>query len=101
MTCLIVNHENTTWNYYTGRDRAYLLPAAIFRMGGAAVLMSNRCACLKLQGPNILYLERPMLGAEASILKMTMPAKSKQQSHFTACEGVKKNFARVLPAKAP
>ncbi|CAK0731645.1 hypothetical protein CVIRNUC_000023 [Coccomyxa viridis] len=42
MTCLIVNHENTTWNYYTGRDRAYLLPAAIFRMGGAAVLMSNR-----------------------------------------------------------
>ena len=47
MTCLIVNHENTTWNYYTGRDRAYLLPAAIFRMGGAAVLMSNRCACLK------------------------------------------------------
>ena len=43
MTCLIVNHENTTWNYYTGRDRAYLLPAAIFRMGGAAVLMSNRC----------------------------------------------------------
>ena len=43
MTCLIVNHENTTWNYYTGRDRSYLLPAAIFRMGGAAVLMSNRC----------------------------------------------------------
>ena len=43
MTCLIVNHENTTWNYYTGRDRAYLLPAAIFRTGGAAVLMSNRC----------------------------------------------------------
>ena len=55
MTCLIVNHENTTWNYYTGRDRAYLLPAAIFRMGGAAVLMSNRCPT-KRSSPSILSL---------------------------------------------
>ncbi len=42
MTCLVVNHENTTWNYYRGRDRAFLLPIAIFRPGGAAVLLSNR-----------------------------------------------------------
>ena len=43
MTCLVVNHENTTWNYYRGRDRAFLLPTAIFRPGGAAALLSNRC----------------------------------------------------------
>ena len=42
MTCLVVNHENTTWNYYRGRDRAFLLPTAIFRPGGAAALLSNR-----------------------------------------------------------
>ena len=47
MTCLVVNHENTTWNYYRGRDRAFLLPTAIFRPGGAAALLSNRFAALR------------------------------------------------------
>jgi hypothetical protein len=43
-TCLVVNHENITWNYYRGRDRAFLLAGALFRVGGAAALLSNRCA---------------------------------------------------------
>lgn len=43
-TCLVVNHENMTWNYYRGRDRAFLLPGALFRLGGAAALLSNRRA---------------------------------------------------------
>ena len=47
MTCLVVNHENTTWNYYRGRDRAFLLPTAIFRPGGAAALLSNRFDTLR------------------------------------------------------
>ncbi len=42
-TCLVVNHENITWNYYRGRDRAFLLAGALFRVGGAAALLSNRC----------------------------------------------------------
>ena len=41
-TCLVVNHENITWNYYRGRDRAFLLAGALFRVGGAAALLSNR-----------------------------------------------------------
>ena len=43
-TALIVNHENITYNYYRGRDRAFLLAGALFRPGGAAVILSNRCS---------------------------------------------------------
>ena len=43
-TALIVNHENITFNYYRGRDRAFLLAGALFRPGGAAVILSNRCS---------------------------------------------------------
>lgn len=34
--------ENTTLNWYFGNDRSMLLSNCIFRMGGAAVLLSNR-----------------------------------------------------------
>lgn len=49
----MVNHENITWNYYRGRDRAFLLAGALFRVGGAAALLSNRwrpasrCLCMQ------------------------------------------------------
>ena len=45
-TALIVNHENITYNYYRGRDRAFLLAGALFRPGGAAVILSNRCSSI-------------------------------------------------------
>ena len=41
-TALVVNHENITYNYYRGSDRSYLLAGALFRIGGAAALFSNR-----------------------------------------------------------
>lgn len=50
-TCLVVNHENITWNYYRGRDRAFLLAGALFRVGGAAALMSNRCGQTPSRAP--------------------------------------------------
>ena len=44
-TALIVNHENITNCFYRGKDRSYLLAGALFRIGGAAALMSNRQVC--------------------------------------------------------
>lgn len=46
-TALVVNHENITYNYYRGSDRSYLLAGALFRIGGAAALFSNRCAAIQ------------------------------------------------------
>ncbi|XP_040998103.1 3-ketoacyl-CoA synthase 1-like [Juglans microcarpa x Juglans regia] len=39
---LVVSTENITLNWYFGNDRSMLLSNCIFRMGGAAVLLSNR-----------------------------------------------------------
>lgn len=41
---LIVNHENITQNWYTGNDRSMLVCNCLFRIGGAAALVSNRWA---------------------------------------------------------
>nr|XP_023896431.1 3-ketoacyl-CoA synthase 1-like [Quercus suber] len=39
---IVVSTENITLNWYFGNDRSMLLSNCIFRMGGAAVLLSNR-----------------------------------------------------------
>uniref|UniRef100_A0A7C9ADG2 3-ketoacyl-CoA synthase n=2 Tax=Opuntia streptacantha TaxID=393608 RepID=A0A7C9ADG2_OPUST len=39
---LIVSTESMTLNWYCGNDRSMLLPNCLFRMGGAAVLLSNK-----------------------------------------------------------
>ena len=39
---LIVAHENITNNYYPGNNRSCLVSNCLFRVGGAACLMSNR-----------------------------------------------------------
>ena len=41
---LVVNHENITNCFYRGKDRSFLLAGALFCVGGAAALMSNRRA---------------------------------------------------------
>uniref|UniRef100_A0A7I4EPP4 3-ketoacyl-CoA synthase n=1 Tax=Physcomitrium patens TaxID=3218 RepID=A0A7I4EPP4_PHYPA len=39
---VVVSTENITLNWYFGNDRSMLLSNCIFRMGGAAILLSNR-----------------------------------------------------------
>ncbi|KAA8530565.1 hypothetical protein F0562_005274 [Nyssa sinensis] len=39
---LVVSTEIITPNYYQGNQRAMLLPNCLFRMGGAAILLSNK-----------------------------------------------------------
>ncbi|XP_073309273.1 probable 3-ketoacyl-CoA synthase 21 [Primulina huaijiensis] len=40
---LILSTEFMSMNWYTGTNRSMLLSNCLFRMGGAAILMSNRC----------------------------------------------------------
>ncbi|XP_065860069.1 3-ketoacyl-CoA synthase 1 [Euphorbia lathyris] len=39
---VVVSTENITQNWYFGKEKSMLLPNCIFRMGGAAVLLSNK-----------------------------------------------------------
>lgn len=39
---VVVSTEMVTFNWYTGRNRSMLIPNCFFRMGGSAVLLSNR-----------------------------------------------------------
>jgi len=39
---LVVSTENITQNWYTGKEKSMLLSNTLFRMGGAAMLLSNR-----------------------------------------------------------
>ncbi|KAJ8442344.1 hypothetical protein Cgig2_018600 [Carnegiea gigantea] len=39
---LVVSTENITLNWYMGNERSMLLPNCLFRVGGAAILLSNK-----------------------------------------------------------
>jgi 3-ketoacyl-CoA synthase len=62
---LIVNHENITNNWYVGEDRSMLLCNALFRAGGAAIILSNsRAAGAKYR---LVDVERThMCGADSA-----------------------------------
>lgn len=39
---LVVSTENVTFNWYLGNDRSMLIPNTLFRIGGAAVVLTNK-----------------------------------------------------------
>lgn len=40
-TCIVVSTENITQNWYLGRERSMLITNTLFRMGAAAILLTN------------------------------------------------------------
>lgn len=61
---LVVSTENITLNWYFGNNRSMLLSNCLFRMGGAAVLLSNRgsdCCRSKYQ---LIHTVRTHKGAD-------------------------------------
>jgi 3-ketoacyl-CoA synthase len=62
---LVVSTENITQNWYFGSDRSMLIPNALFRLGGAAAVLSNRRAD-KCRARYVLsHLVRTHAGADA------------------------------------
>ena len=61
---LVVSTENITQNWYQGNERSMLIPNTIFRMGGAAMLLTNK----KTEASRSLYelehVVRVHLGAQ-------------------------------------
>jgi len=46
---LVLSTENITQNWYFGEDRSMLIPNCLFRVGGAGIVLSNRCQLAFLQ----------------------------------------------------
>ncbi|KAK7397463.1 hypothetical protein VNO78_18635 [Psophocarpus tetragonolobus] len=61
---VVVSTENITLNWYFGNDRSMLLCNCIFRMGGAAVLLSNKPSDRRRSKYQLLHTVRTHKGAD-------------------------------------
>ncbi|KAI3467096.1 hypothetical protein Pfo_023759 [Paulownia fortunei] len=61
---VVISTEILTPNSYMGKERAMLLPNCLFRMGGAAVLLSNRRADRRRAKYRLAHVVRTHKGAD-------------------------------------
>ncbi|KAL9161709.1 hypothetical protein ABFS82_07G038700 [Erythranthe guttata] len=61
---LVMSLECVTANYYTGKDRSKLLTNCLFRMGGAAILLSNRSSDRRRSKYELMHTVRTHKGAD-------------------------------------
>ncbi|WOL05916.1 hypothetical protein Cni_G14647 [Canna indica] len=61
---VVLSTENITLNWYFGNDRSMLLSNCIFRMGGAAMLLSNRRADARRAKYRLMHTVRTHKGAD-------------------------------------
>uniref|UniRef100_A0A453IIB6 3-ketoacyl-CoA synthase n=1 Tax=Aegilops tauschii subsp. strangulata TaxID=200361 RepID=A0A453IIB6_AEGTS len=66
---VVLSTENITLNWYFGNDRSMLLSNCIFRMGGAAALLSNRGADAGRAKYRLLHTVRTHKGATDECFK--------------------------------
>ncbi|XP_078429843.1 3-ketoacyl-CoA synthase 11-like [Wolffia australiana] len=61
---LVVSTENITLNWYFGNNRSMLVSNCLFRMGGAAILLSNHSSDKKRSKYQLIHTVRTHKGAE-------------------------------------
>ncbi|KAL0424754.1 UNVERIFIED_CONTAM: 3-ketoacyl-CoA synthase 6 [Sesamum radiatum] len=61
---VVISTEILTPNSYLGKERAMLLPNCLFRMGGAAILLSNRRADRRRANYRLAHVVRTHKGAD-------------------------------------
>ncbi|KAG5591767.1 hypothetical protein H5410_042281 [Solanum commersonii] len=61
---LVLSMENITLNWYFGNEKSMLLPNCLFRMGGAAVLLSNKRSDRKRSKYQLVHTVRTHKGAD-------------------------------------
>ena len=63
-TALVVSTENITQNWYFGNDRSMLIPNCLFRLGGSAMVMSNRRTDAWRAKYELLHVVRTHMGQD-------------------------------------
>eukprot|EP00123_Amoebidium_parasiticum_P012795 comp21583_c1_seq1/m.30168 comp21583_c1_seq1/g.30168 ORF comp21583_c1_seq1/g.30168 comp21583_c1_seq1/m.30168 type:complete len:549 (-) comp21583_c1_seq1:25-1671(-) len=64
VTAIVVSTENITQNWYLGKQKSMLLTNTLFRMGGAAILLSNKVADKRRARYRLLNTVRTHRGAD-------------------------------------
>ncbi|GBG85642.1 hypothetical protein CBR_g40371 [Chara braunii] len=66
---VVVSMENITQNWYFGNQRSMLLPNCLFRMGGAAILLSNKYRERRRAKYQLVHSVRTHKGADDTCYK--------------------------------
>ncbi|KAI4377126.1 hypothetical protein MLD38_014809 [Melastoma candidum] len=61
---VVISMENITLNWYFGNDRSKLVSNCLFRMGGAAILLSNRSSDRRRSKYRLVHTVRTHKGAD-------------------------------------
>ncbi|KAI4316819.1 hypothetical protein L6164_024760 [Bauhinia variegata] len=61
---VVVSTENITQNWYFGNKKSMLIPNCLFRVGGSAVLLSNKSADRRRAKYRLLHIVRTHRGAD-------------------------------------
>jgi len=61
---LVVSTENITLNWYAGDERSMLIPNTLFRMGGAAIVLTNKAGARRRAKYQLQHVTRVHLGAD-------------------------------------
>ena len=75
---VIVSTEIITPNYYQGNERAMLLPNCLFRMGGAAILLSNRKQERKRAKYRLVHVVRTHKGSNEKAFRCVFEEEDKE-----------------------
>ncbi|XP_057462379.1 3-ketoacyl-CoA synthase 6-like [Actinidia eriantha] len=107
---LVVSTEIITPNYYQGQERAMLLPNCLFRMGGAAILLSNKRRDKSRAKYKLARVVRTHKGADDKAFKCVFEEEDAQGKvgirldkdlMFIAGEALKSNITTFGPLVLP
>lgn len=66
---VVVSTENITQNWYFGNNKAMLIPNCLFRVGGAAILLSNKSSDKRIAKYKLVHVVRTHKGADDKAFK--------------------------------
>ncbi|KAL3830921.1 hypothetical protein ACJIZ3_019723 [Penstemon smallii] len=107
---IVISTEILTLNYYLGKERAMLLPNCLFRMGGAAVLLSNKRKYRRDAKYKLSHLVRTHMGSDDKSYKCVSQEEDSEGYSGTklssdliavAGEALKTNISAIGPLVLP
>ncbi|KAK8582760.1 hypothetical protein V6N13_069529 [Hibiscus sabdariffa] len=107
---VVVSTEIITPNYYKGKERAMLLPNCLFRMGGAAILLSNRRSERWRAKYRLVHVVRTHKGADDKAYRCVFEEEDKEGNAgislskdlmAIAGEALKSNITTIGPLVLP
>ncbi|CAI9096216.1 OLC1v1032304C1 [Oldenlandia corymbosa var. corymbosa] len=110
LNAVVISTEIITPNYYQGKERSMLLPNCLFRMGGAAILLSNRGSDRKRAKYRLLHVVRTHKGSDDKAYKCVFQEEDPQgkpgislskELMVIAGEALKSNITAIGPLVLP